>query len=289
MRIEGNWAVKEQYLIPQGKLQPVKAVQEIQQVKASQEVKKKFAFPTYEIEVKQKQADKYQKSELEANFATNTDTSEQASEGSSKRQASPGKDPQMMQGEARVRAHEAAHKAAAGQFGGPIVYHYAVGPDGQRYVVGGEVSIHAPEGSTPEETIRNMEQVKRAALATGDPSPQDMAVAAQATMKIMQARQEMAREKISDDKTSAGEIQLQTSAESVPVKGPNSDLAVTSSFALTPAASFEEKVADQEVLVKEEFSPESLKKKILEYQQLIKWIQSEKLANYAGQALNLIA
>lgn len=97
----------------------------------------------------------------------------------------------MRQIERRVQAHEQAHKAAAGQYAGPINYSYATGPDGRRYIIGGEVPINAPAGRTPEETIRIMEQVKRAAMAPADPSPQDVAVAAQAAQQQMAARSEL--------------------------------------------------------------------------------------------------
>lgn len=93
-----------------------------------------------------------------------------------------------------VIAHEAAHKAVGGQNAGPVSYTYATAPDGTRYIVGGEVSISAPEGRTPEETIQIMEQVKRAALAPGSPSPQDIQVAAAASAAQMRARAEMAKQ-----------------------------------------------------------------------------------------------
>jgi hypothetical protein len=93
-----------------------------------------------------------------------------------------------------VIAHEAAHKAVGGQYAGPVSYTYATAPDGTRHIVGGEVSISAPEGKTPEETIQIMEQVKRAALAAGSPSPQDIQVAAAASAAQMRARAEMAKQ-----------------------------------------------------------------------------------------------
>jgi len=93
-----------------------------------------------------------------------------------------------------VIAHEAAHKAAGGQYAGPVTYIYITGPDGSRYIAGGEVSISAPEGKTPEETIQIMEQVKRAALAPASPSPQDLRVAAAASAAQMRARAEIARQ-----------------------------------------------------------------------------------------------
>lgn len=96
--------------------------------------------------------------------------------------------------EREVIAHEAAHKAVGGQYAGPVSYTYATAPDGTRHIVGGEVSISAPEGKTPEETIQIMEQVKRAALAAGSPSPQDIQVAAAASAAQMRARAEMAKQ-----------------------------------------------------------------------------------------------
>jgi len=100
----------------------------------------------------------------------------------------------MKAAEREVIAHEAAHKAVGGQYAGPVSYTYATAPDGSRYIVGGEVSISAPEGKTPEETIQIMEQVKRAAMAPGSPSPQDIQVAAAASAAQMRARAELAKQ-----------------------------------------------------------------------------------------------
>jgi len=55
-----------------------------------------------------------------------------------------------------VRAHEQAHLAAGGGFvRGGARFEYQQGPDGKNYAIGGEVSIAAPSGRTPEETIQN--------------------------------------------------------------------------------------------------------------------------------------
>ncbi|MDR1662161.1 MAG: hypothetical protein LBR95_07025 [Azoarcus sp.] len=92
-----------------------------------------------------------------------------------------------------VRAHEAAHMAA----GGSLVtsgasYSYETGPDGQRYAVAGEVGIDTSKGRTPEETLIRADQIRRAALAPADPSPQDRAVAAAAAQMAAEARAEIA-------------------------------------------------------------------------------------------------
>ena len=117
----------------------------------------------------------------------------------------PGKSEENPEEEAQIRelesiqreviAHENAHKAAAGEFGGGISYSYTEGPDGKSYITGGEVPIKFKEGSTPEETLQNMQKVQRAANAPADPSGQDMKVAAKAASMASKARQEIARDK----------------------------------------------------------------------------------------------
>jgi hypothetical protein len=95
--------------------------------------------------------------------------------------------------EEKVKAHEAAHKSS-GAATGPISYTYTRGPDGKNYITGGEVPINLSSGSTPEETIGRMQQVIQAALAPADPSPQDRAVASQASNIKLQAQQEKAQQ-----------------------------------------------------------------------------------------------
>jgi len=99
---------------------------------------------------------------------------------------------QLAQIDRKVRAHEAAHQAAAGSLGGAVSFTYETGPDGKSYAIGGEVPILISPGRTPDETIARAEQVRAAALAPADPSPQDLAVAAVASQMEAQARQQMA-------------------------------------------------------------------------------------------------
>lgn len=94
-----------------------------------------------------------------------------------------------------VIAHEAAHKSAGGQYAGAISYRFITGPDGEKYIVGGEVPISAPGGDTPEETLLIMAQVKNAALAPGSPSIRDMQIAAAAEGASVKARAEMGRQR----------------------------------------------------------------------------------------------
>ena len=119
-----------------------------------------------------------------------------------------GEDPQVQaavreleQIDREVRAHEAAHMAVGGQYAGGASYTYTVGPDGKRYAVGGEVPISAPRGSTPEETIQIMQQVRAAALAPGSPSGQDRQVAAAAASAEAQARMELQSQALEGEDT----------------------------------------------------------------------------------------
>lgn len=110
---------------------------------------------------------------------------------------------QLRQADRRIRQHEAAHQAAAGQYamGGPS-YQYRTGPDGRRYAVAGEVQIDtSPIPGDPEATIRKMQQVRRAALAPGQPSSQDLAVAARASQVEQQARAERTAQRNQPDQS----------------------------------------------------------------------------------------
>lgn len=91
-----------------------------------------------------------------------------------------------------VRAHEAAHKAAAGNLAtGGATFTYQTGPDGKRYAVGGEVQIQTGKGRTPEETLAKAQQVAAAANAPANPSAQDRKVAAEAARLASEARREL--------------------------------------------------------------------------------------------------
>ena len=121
---------------------------------------------------------------------------------------------ELEQTQREVIAHEAAHQAAAGQFGGGVSYTYTEGPDGKRYITGGEVPIKLKQGSTPEETLRNMQQVQQAANAPADPSGQDRQVAAKAAAIAAKARAQISREDDSEDEQHPSKV-----AEGTPIFG----------------------------------------------------------------------
>lgn len=92
-----------------------------------------------------------------------------------------------------VREHEAAHLRAGGNLvtSGPN-YSYTYGPDGKRYVTGGEVGIDAGATGDPQTDINKGLRVEAAALAPADPSPQDLSVAAAARQMVANGRAELA-------------------------------------------------------------------------------------------------
>lgn len=93
-----------------------------------------------------------------------------------------------------VRAHEAAHMAAGGSLvrGGPS-YTYQQGPDGRAYAIGGEVKLDVSGvPSDPEATLDKADQIRAAALAPANPSPQDLRVAANANQLAARARIDIA-------------------------------------------------------------------------------------------------
>ncbi len=135
----------------------------------------------------------------------------------------------------QVRAHEQAHKAAAGQYVTGGSFSYQTGPDGRRYAIGGEVSINASGGRTPEETLRKAEQIRRAALAPADPSSQDRRVAAQATAMAAEARSEIGaqrRAELQQNRQAMQENQVTTAEDQVKSATPLGRRAIASFTAI---------------------------------------------------------
>jgi hypothetical protein len=103
-----------------------------------------------------------------------------------------------------VRAHEAAHLAAAGALAGGVEYTYELGPDGKLYAVGGKVRISVPPGLTPEQRLAAARELLAAAEAPVDPSSQDMAVAAKAARMEAEALQRIAEKREQFNPTTSG-------------------------------------------------------------------------------------
>lgn len=100
--------------------------------------------------------------------------------------------------ENNVKQHEQAHMSVGGGLVGAARFSYTVGPDGKRYVAGGEVSISIPSSHKEEDNVQTFERVKRAALAPADPSPQDIKTAAMASALLTAAYQKLAKQKAED-------------------------------------------------------------------------------------------
>ena len=98
---------------------------------------------------------------------------------------------------AEIKELELTEKEVGSSVTGPITH--TEGPDGKRYIDGGEVLINTQEGSTPEETLKILEDVKAAVLVPTAPSPQDLRVATSATQPIQQTRTEIAKQLPTDE------------------------------------------------------------------------------------------
>ena len=108
----------------------------------------------------------------------------------------------LKQRDTEVRQHENAHVAAAGAYARGVSFEYQAGPDGQRYAVGGEVSIDtSPVHDNPDATIAKARTIRAAANAPSDPSAQDRQVAAAATRMEAAARAEKMKASSSSDET----------------------------------------------------------------------------------------
>ncbi|WP_020407596.1 putative metalloprotease CJM1_0395 family protein [Hahella ganghwensis] len=112
-----------------------------------------------------------------------------------------------------VRSHEQAHLSVGGIYASAPQFSYERGPDGRTYAVAGEVSIDASTvPGNPDATIRKLEQVRRAALAPAEPSPQDRRVAAQANQGIIQARADLAEQQRTEAQESEEQREQQRAA-----------------------------------------------------------------------------
>jgi SprA-related family len=113
-----------------------------------------------------------------------------------------------------VKAHEKAHESAgAGIVQGGATYQYQRGSDGRMYAVGGEVKIDTSRERDPENTIRKMQQVKKAALSPSQPSSQDRSVAAQASQIEAEARAELTKEKVEETNSVREDSPMAVSAQ----------------------------------------------------------------------------
>ena len=88
----------------------------------------------------------------------------------------------LRQRDQEVRRHEQAHAAVLGSDAGIIRYTYQVGPDGRAYAIGGSTEVDMGPEATEAATRAKAQKIRAAAMAAGDPSTADAAVAGQAAM-----------------------------------------------------------------------------------------------------------
>ncbi len=95
--------------------------------------------------------------------------------------------------DAEVRAHEHAHAAMAGPYGSGPEFTYMTGPDGNRYAVGGSVTMDlSPVHGDPAATMAKMDTIEAAASSPGmGMSSDDISVAQRASQNRGRARHEM--------------------------------------------------------------------------------------------------
>ena len=91
-------------------------------------------------------------------------------------------------------AINATSAATSDTLSGGASFTYQKGPDGIMYAIGGEVPVRIQTGSTPQESLTNLQGVVATALAPADPSPQDISIASKARVMMMKAQQELAQE-----------------------------------------------------------------------------------------------
>lgn len=91
--------------------------------------------------------------------------------------------------DAKVRNHESAHVMAAGGQASMPTYTYQTGPDGKNYAIGGSVNIATMTTGDSEQDARRANTAYRAAMATGEPSSQDMQTATRARAMETEASQ----------------------------------------------------------------------------------------------------
>lgn len=110
--------------------------------------------------------------------------------------------------DSEVRAHEAAHLAAAGGIAtSGASFKYQKGPDGAQYAIGGEVHIDtSPVQGDPAATLQKADTIRRAALAPAQPSGQDMQVAASASAMAAKAQAELLQQNQDNQNGNKGRI-----------------------------------------------------------------------------------
>jgi hypothetical protein len=106
----------------------------------------------------------------------------------------------LKQQERSVREHERAHLRSARNLAiSQPTFEYKEGPDGEKYVVHGEVKIDSTSvDGDAEEVLEKARKIQNTALAPADPSSKDLQVAARARILESKAQRKLNREKLTN-------------------------------------------------------------------------------------------
>lgn len=78
----------------------------------------------------------------------------------------------LQQWENHVKQHELNHALVGGSNVSSISYVYTYGPDGKKYISGGQVNVHIPKGVS-KDSVKTIEKLKKATGASKDMSLKD--------------------------------------------------------------------------------------------------------------------
>jgi len=96
-------------------------------------------------------------------------------------------------------------------------YSFQTGPDGRSYAVGGEVQLDvSPVANDPQATLGKANQIRAAALAPANPSPQDLRVAANANQLSSRARVDIAIQRREESQVDENRQTIDSTAEVEP-------------------------------------------------------------------------
>jgi hypothetical protein len=97
--------------------------------------------------------------------------------------------------EKEIIEHERTHMAVGGNLASSVSYVYTNGPDGKRYISGGQVDMKMPSGGGLNNLLSGLRRIKSAATSVGDPSGTDLQTAAIASAIEASILKEMALKK----------------------------------------------------------------------------------------------
>jgi len=111
--------------------------------------------------------------------------------------------------EKMVINHEKMHMSVGGSLASNPTYTYVTGPDGKKYVSGGQVDMKMPSGGSLDALLHGLKKIKSAATAVGNPSGADINTAATAAAIEASVLKEVALKKMNQAYEKTKEMQNQ--------------------------------------------------------------------------------